>query len=217
MHTYPRRPRRTLARTVRRTWRRLRYRRIPYWTVVGIAVVVAAISWNATVHSAEQALAVWGTTTRVPVATARVEPGETVTGSVVDWREMPLGVVAGQPSLEPTGRIATDLILAGEVVAEERLAEPGASGTSSLVPTGARGIAVPVDDTLPPVEVGDRVELLAGTGAGTDAGAVAHTATTTGVVVAVSEDTITVAVRAADAGPVAAAVSLGAVSLALLP
>lgn len=216
MQTRPRRKRRTL----RRAWRQIRYRRIPYWTLVGLVGTIAFASWNSTLRAADEALTDWGETAHVPVAIARIEPGETITEANITWRELPLGLLAGEPSPDPAGRAATDLILTDEVVAEERLGAPGADGTAALVPTGALGIAVPLDDTIPPLDVGDRVELLANMAElseSTEDAPVGNRSVTSGTIVAVHEHSVTVAVPAQNAGPAASAVAYGAATLALRP
>src|SRR5690606_3585174 len=72
--------------------------------------------------------------------------------------------VAARAVDEPEGRVVTSVILAGEPVVAGRVAPAGRTGAAALVPPGHRAVAVPVTLAAPPVEVGDRVDVLVTSG-----------------------------------------------------
>ena len=126
----------------------------------------------------------------------------------------------GAVTSDAEGRVVVAPVAAGEVLLERRLAPAGLTGVAALVPAGHRAVAVPVDVALgvasPEVRVGDRVDVLAVfevTDAGEPpAGVVAGAVS----VVAVDEQSVTVAVRDDDAPRVAFAAARGTVALAVV-
>jgi Flp pilus assembly protein CpaB len=103
---------------------------------------------------------------------------------------------------DPVGRTARVDLVAGEVVLAGRL---GPRGLAALLPAGRRALAVPRAAGTPPLEAGQRVDLLA---AGTVVVAAA-------AVLAVDDSGTTVAVPEGSAPDVAQAIAAGAVTLAL--
>jgi Flp pilus assembly protein CpaB len=131
----------------------------------------------------------------------------------------------GDVAADPLGRLVTETIGQGEVLADRRLGLAGRSGPLALVPPGGRALSVPVDPTTPELAVGDRVDAFApvevvGSATAADlarsgssgARRVAQTAT----VVAVDDRAVTIAVSSIEAPAVARAVLDGAMVLALV-
>jgi Flp pilus assembly protein CpaB len=112
------------------------------------------------------------------------------------------------------GRTVRSAVYEGEVLTRPRVARDGAGGVAALLPEGTRAVAIPLsDDSAPPLQVGQRVDLVAvlagGGGAAPEAGALVAGAP----VLHVAERAATVAVEEADVARVAAALALGAVTV----
>lgn len=153
----------------------------------------------------------YGTRTSVVVAAHDLEPGVTVTEADLRSVDLPEALLAGTRVDDPRGRTVTTRVLTGEVIVGERLAPDGVTGPMALAPPGARGIAVPTSAGRPPVRVGDRVDVVAVV---LDSARATRTASG-GVVVAVDDDAITVAVAADEVGATARAALDGTAVLAL--
>lgn len=187
-----------------------------------IVVVIALLSGVAVagvVRAAEAARAAWGEGAPVLVATedltagAVLEPGN----ARVVTHPAPLVPGGALRALPDAARLAEPL-LAGEVVRAQHLAGAGSSAVSARLPPGTRAMAVPVEPgTTPPLEVGDRVEVLVALppeAAG--AGAPGFALATAVPVVAVTDAAVTVAVDRDTAPRLAVAFGQGAVTLALV-
>ncbi len=126
---------------------------------------------------------------------------------------VPAGALTGLPD----GVRLAHPVFAGEVVHEGRLAPAATSAAAARLPAGTRAVAVPREPaTTPPLEVGDRVDVLVALGpeaAGT--GAPGFALTTNAMVVDVAEAAVTVAVPRDAAPRLAVALTQGAVLLAL--
>ena len=185
-----------------------------------VAVVLAATSALLVLRITDRAEATvvrYGTEAPAWVAATDLEPGDVVdAGDVVAEHRPAAFVPSGAVEDDPTGRRVTAAVRAGEVVVEARLAGGDRRGASALVPEGWRAVALPAVDAVLPVEVGQRVVVLAAADAG-EGGAVGSAVAEDGVVVHVAEDgTVTVAVPAASASRVVAALAGGYVALALV-
>jgi pilus assembly protein CpaB len=194
---------------------------LAWWACAAVVALIAAAQVGRLDDEASARRQAWGAARVVVVARHDLAPGDVVGADdvvVVEWPTavLPDGAV-GEP---PVGRTVTATILAGEAVVARRLAPDGLGGVAALVPEGMRAVAVPSAGGLgvesPPLEVGDRVDVLATIDV-LDAdvaptGAVASDA----LVVAVGETAITVAVEAGDVEAVAYAVARGTVTLALV-
>lgn len=119
------------------------------------------------------------------------------------------------PAVDPVGRVVTAPVLAGEPIAAARVAPEGLDGVAALVGSGRRAVAIPTALPLPPLRVGDVVDVLAAD----------DTALTTGIgvriaaaaeVVAVDDQLTTVSVEPTEAVRVAGALAAGSVTLALI-
>jgi Flp pilus assembly protein CpaB len=193
-----------------------------------IAVVAGSLA-AATVQRAEQARAAYGEARRVPLAGADLAVGTKLTEADLIWSDLPVGLIPGGVATAPVGRVVTEPLVKGEVVAERRLSGADATGAAALVGPGRRALAVPVEATPPGLEIGDHVEAYAPatTGGsmadladladlaraqGSGARRVARDAT----VIAVDERSVTVSVAGTEAAGLAAAVLDGALTLALV-
>jgi len=145
---------------------RLRLHRgaVVYWSCVALIAAVAAVGVLTLLRHGAARNAAMGPTRRVVVATAAVQAGQPLAGHVeVQPRSRSMVPVHALRDL-PAGRVATAYIAPGEVVVTERVSGSPGSGPAALLPHGTRGVAVAVDDTGPPLRVGDRVDLLASSG-----------------------------------------------------
>jgi len=192
-----------LTRPTGRRRLRLRLRHpVPYWLAVAVLATLTVSSISRAAAAADAARDRWGDQVAVAVSTADAEPGETVRAAL---RLLPAGLVpAGAARVDVDGARAATWIGRGEIVLERRLAPAGLSPTAALLPPGTRGVAVPQGIAPLPVVVGDRVDVLA-----------PHVLAEDAVVVAVTDDAVTVAVRSAVAPRLVDAVAVGTVSLAL--
>lgn len=185
-----------------RHYRRLLRRPLPYWLATALLVALTVAAIGRTTESAAAARARWGRLVPVTVAAQDLEPGDVVGAGDVEARLLPAGVVpAGAFDGDPAGEVVTAWIAPGEVLLDRRL--------GSRLPPGTRGIAVPHGLARLPVEVGDRVDLLATDEVETVTVAVGAT------VVHVADDAVTVAVDERDVERVASAVTIAAVTLVL--
>jgi Flp pilus assembly protein CpaB len=187
--------------------------------VVAVAAATTAVLVTSVLSSAQAVRAGWGDTRPVAVvrravdAGARLAPGDV---EVVDWPDAL--VPSDALSHLPDRAIARVALADGEPLLATRLVRGGAGRVAATLPSGTRAVAVPTaPGTAPPVEVGDRVDVLVAVapdaaGGGPPGFAVA----TDALVVAVADDAVTVAVERSEAPRVAAALGMGAVTLALV-
>jgi len=198
-----------LLAPVRRTARRGRRSLALRWLLVAAAAALAAVQASALGAQAEAARQAWGEGVDVVVAARDLPAGRRVAATDVVVESRPQAVVpAGALSEPPVGSVLSAGVVAGEVLVGARVAPAGLGAVAALVPEGWRAVAVPTSASgfgppAPPVTVGDRVDLLA------------PDVVASGVVVAVGDDAVTVAVPARDAPAVADAAATVAVTLAL--
>jgi Flp pilus assembly protein CpaB len=201
-----------IPRPARRRRRlRLRIRRpIPYW-LAACALVVLTVSTIARVTSAAaDERARWGAPVDVVVAVHDLEPGDVLHADDVEVRRLPAALVARDAVHElDDGMVASAWTAAGEPLLAGRLAPAGLSPTAALLPTGTRGVAIPLGVAPLPVVTGDRVDVLATLDTSTVV--IARRA----LVIAVGEEGVTVAVDESAAGDVASAVVVASVTLVL--
>jgi Flp pilus assembly protein CpaB len=159
-----------------------------------------------------------GPTAAVVVATASLDVGAVVTVDDLEVRHLPADAVAHGAAADPddvTGRQVTAPIAAGEPVLDVRLAPVGLRGVAASTPPGWSAFAVPADAATPPVEVGQQVDLFAPTASAVALDGPAERIADGGLVVAVDDRRVTVAVRPADGPAVAAALAGTTVVLAV--
>lgn len=187
--------------------RRLLRRPVPWWVAAAVLTVVTTVTVARATGEAVAERARWGEDRPVVVALVDHEAGDRLRAEV---RLLPSAVVPDDALTElPAGGTAVSALAAGEVVLAHRVAPDGLSLVAARLPAGTRGVAVPHGIAPLPVEVGDRVDVLASFETGT------ATVATGALVVDVGEDAVTLAVDRADAAGVADAVTSGVVTLAL--
>jgi Flp pilus assembly protein CpaB len=160
---------------------------------------------------AEAARRRWGQDRAVAVAALDLPPGHTVGPADVRVVHWPLAV--GPPdalSAVAPGTVVSSAIGAGEPFVPRRLGRSQGGPVAAVLASGRRAVTVPVGDAPPPVEPGDRVDLVAA-GLALDARVVARDAD----VVRRDEHAVTVAVDAADLEAVAGALVNGTVVVAV--
>lgn len=187
--------------------------------LVAAVALLCGAAVAATVQQAEDSRAAWGRPTRVLIATQDIAAGERLdhgnTRMVAHPTALvPIGVMTALPT---EGRV-TAPVYEGEVVRRERLAPVRASAVAARLPPGTRAVAVPVEPgTMPPVGVGDLVEVLVALAPEVAGGGAPGFALATDVpVVEVTDVAVTIAVSRDVAPRLAVAFGQGAVTLALV-
>lgn len=211
MHRPPARLRRRRSRA--RPLARLRRHPSIFWIVAAVAALAATLSTENLLATQEELQMRWGPVASVPVASADLPMGTALGADDVVLRDLPRLLVPEGVASDPVGRVVVEPILAGEPIVSARLAGAGATGTAALVPPGSVAVAVPRVQPLPPLEVGDRVDVLSSPLA--DMVDTAEVVARTARVVAVTEEAVTVAVDADDAGDVGYAALQGLATLVL--
>lgn len=190
------------------------------WWFAAVTLALLTAAWVLSLsHRAESTLAAYGRRRAVVVAARAMPAGHVVRAGDVRRRSQPAGLVpAGALQEPPVGRTLSAAVVAGEVVVGERVAPSGRSGVAALLPSGTRGVAVPVDQKGLRLRVGDVVDVLAtfDTDAAAPSGDPTFPVAEEAMVVDVDDGAVTVAVGADDAPRVAFALAQGVVTLALV-
>lgn len=204
----PSRRRRTSRLVELGVWRRRRLARLP---VGPILLVTAAALALVSLRASPTDLALDSASSEpVVVATVELPSGSVVDLDDIEVRTYPLVAVpptAATATDQVVGRLVTASILEGEPIVGARLAPDGLVGIAAATPPSWSAFALPVDANVPDAVVGQAVDLYAlasstdGAAPEADARRVARGA----LVVAVDDEQVTVAVRAADAPAVAGA------------
>lgn len=212
---HPWKPRRGLRLTLRRS-------AALWWAMtIGLALLTTVIV-SSSLGTATRAAAAWGSERQVWVVQEPIDTGDVIGAASVRRRRLPRGVVpegalGGESS--PLGEATRVALHRGEIVLRQRLAGRGARGVAAMVAPGYRAVALPYDDQMPAVVVGDRVDVLATFDVGDEAGdapsAPSFTLARAVEVLAVTARAVTVAVEVDDAPRVAFALAKGAIALAL--
>jgi hypothetical protein len=178
-------------------------------TVLTLALALVAGAITAGVVSrASAVIDAYGPRVSVATATRELDIGDEIGPDDVSRRELPVALVAGTPLDDPVGRVVTSSVL----VVAERVAPDGVRGPMALAPPGSRGLTIEVTERRPPVSVGDRVDVLA---VPLDGSTRAQRVAEEGVVVDVTDEAITVAVRSDEMAATARAVLEGTAIVAL--
>ncbi len=206
----PRRPRPGLALR--------RQPRIRTALVVAVGLLCGS-GVTATVHQADTARAAWGQITPVLVAHRDLAAGDRLDAQSTRWVDHPGPLVPPDALTElPSDGRLTQPVYEGEILRRERLAPAGTSAVAARLPDDTRAVAVPSEPgTTPPLEVGDRVDVLVAMAPETAGGGPPGFALATGVaVVEVTEAAVTLAMPRDAAPRLAVAFSQAAVTLALV-
>lgn len=188
--------------------RLLRHRIVRTTAVVAIGISVA-LSLAAKSEALDHQRSEWGDVATVLIVNEQVEPGELVAGSV-ELRELPRAVVpAGSVDVTVSGSRAKVALYPGEVVLRQRVTS--APGEPHALPIGTVALTVPIVRLVPFLADGDLVDLWTVDSANFSSRRVAANV----VVLAFTEDEITVAVREERVGTVTAS-SLRPVTITLI-
>jgi pilus assembly protein CpaB len=181
----------------------------------GLAV---ALGVHGAITGAQEARDRWGTEVAVLVARADLPVGHVLGPADTEVRALPAALVPrGAITGSSTGRVVRHPVVEGEPLVATRLAPEGLTGVAALLPEGTVAVAVPTDPaTTPPLEVGDRVDVLVAPAPASVEGPPPVRAASGATVVAVGEVSATVAVPTSRAPTVAFAAGTGAVALALV-
>jgi pilus assembly protein CpaB len=203
---------------------RLRRREVLWWvTALGLAVLTVTIVAGATGRG-DAAAERWGRPRTVLATNGPLEIGQVIGPGDVGPAEWPATLVPPDAVTEDAeGRVVAATMAAGELVVEGRLAPDGLRGPVALLPPDTRALAVP--DVLGGLDLrpGDRVDLLAvddpfalgGEPSGAPPAPTARVVAAGATVVAVADDSTTVAVPLEQVAEVAATLGQGVVTLAL--
>ena len=189
-------------------------RPLVYWTAVGLLLVTTVVGVARQSDRQRQLTETYGELRNVPVAATLIRPGEPLDAEAVRWEQRPAaGVPPGAVTDLTEGALAAEAIYAGEVIHGERVAGSG-SGLSSRLTPGVAAVSVPTSYGVPPVQPGDRVDLLAtfdsfADGAAPEASSVARNAT----VLESGEDAVTVAIQASEVSSTVSALIWGTVTV----
>lgn len=221
----------TIRQRVRRTrgWRTLRRSALLWWTAAAVVGALTAAVVAQSLSRVEAESARWGRMQRVWVMHQPIEAGVALTRGDVGLESRPRGLVpagALDAASSPLGRAARIELTAGQVLVATHLAGGAVRGPAAAIAPGRLGVGIPSGPGMPPVRVGDQVDVLAtfDVGGSDLEGAAAQPDSTAppsfsvavdAEVLVVSPTTITVSVDALDAPRVAFAVARGAVTLAL--
>jgi Flp pilus assembly protein CpaB len=128
------------------------------------ALLALVTAWYAgtTVAGAEAAKRRWGSDRAVAVAARHLDAGTTVAEDDVRVERWPAGVVpAGALDGAPNGRVVVQPVEPGEALLAARLAPDGLHGLAARLPPGWRAFAVPSGQGALRLEPGDVVDVLA--------------------------------------------------------
>jgi len=188
------------------------------WIATAVLAVLALCWVLSTVTGAHNERSAWGRRRTVPIATDTLTPGHVITPSDISLQERPVAVLPEDIEESPVGQTVTRLISKNETVTSHRLAGGTRSGPYAFLDSDTIGLAIPVDSATPPVSIGDHVALFAPSevvatqsrGSGP-----AQNVADDAVVIAIDDQTITVAVKQIDAPSVARALLASTVIIAL--
>lgn len=132
-------------------------RRLLRRAVIAAGLGAALILWLSTVSAIQDERSRWTSAATVAVLVDAREAGEEVGAEHVELVELPLGALPDDAivSGEAFGGAASGPLYPGDVLRRRDIHE-----NLDVVPSGQRAIAIPVDDNVPLVEPGDRVELI---------------------------------------------------------
>jgi hypothetical protein len=180
--------------------------------VIAGLLCCAALTYFITLSRMQSATSSLGKTTSVLIATSNIKPGDLITPQLFEVRTFPRSAVA-QTALHDVqiGSIAQQSISSGELLTTTNT---GTSTTKQLqLPVGFRSVAIVPPAALPPMQVGDHVDIIAnGVVLAADALVLSLIENTPGTVTGVITGVI-VAVQAELSAAVASATAIGDATL----
>ncbi len=128
--------------------------------VIAGLVCCAALTFFITLSRMQSATASLGLTTPVLIATSSIEPGDIITSQLFSPRALPRSAVAPTALHDlQTGLVAQQSISIGELLTTTNT---GTSTSKQLqLPIGFRSVAIVPPAALPPMQVGDHVDIIA--------------------------------------------------------
>jgi hypothetical protein len=181
--------------------------------VIAVLVSCAGLTFFVTLSRMQSATASLGLTTPVLIATSIIEPGDTITTQLFSLRTLPRSAVAPTALHDvQIGLVAQQPISIGELLTTTNT---GTSTSKQLqLPVGFRSVAVVPPAALPPMQVGDHVDIIAnGVVLAADALVLSLMENTTGEVTGVKVTGVIVAVQAELSAAVASAAAIGDATL----
>ena len=123
-------------------------------------VCCAGLTFFVTLSRMQSATASLGLTTPVLIATNNIEPGDLITTQLFSLRTLPRAAVAPTALHDlQTGLVAQQSISIGELLTTTNT---GTSTSKQLqLPIGFRSVAIVPPAALPPMQVGDHVDIIA--------------------------------------------------------
>jgi len=176
--------------------------------VIAGLVCCAALTFFVTMSRMQSATASLGSTTPVLIATRSIEPGDIITPQLFSPHTLPRSAVAPTALHDvQIGLVAQQSISIGELLTTTNT---GTSTSKQLqLPVGFRSVAIVPPAALPPIQVGDHVDIIAnGVVLAADALVLSLLENTTGVITGVI-----VAVQAELSAAVASAAAIGDATL----
>ena len=175
--------------------------------VIAGLVCCAALTFFITLSRMQSATASLGLTTPVLISSSNIEPGDIITSQLFSLRTLPRSAVSPTALHDlQTGLVAQQSISIGELLTTTNT---GTSTTKQLqLPAGFRSVAIVPPAALPPMQVGDHVDIIAnGVVLAADALVLGLIEDTIGVIVAVQADLSAVVASAAAIGDATLVVS----------
>ena len=175
--------------------------------VIAGLVCCAALTFFITLSGMQSATTSLGLTTPVLIASSNIEPGDIITTQLFSLRTLPRSAVAPTAlhNLQ-TGLVAQQSISIGELLTTTNT---GTSTSKQLqLPAGFRSVAIVPPAALPPMQVGDHVDIIAnGIVLAADALVLSLIEDTIGVIVAVPAELSAAVASAAAIGDATLVVS----------
>jgi len=176
--------------------------------VIAGLVCCAALTFFVTMSRMQSATSSLGKTTSVLIATSDIKPGDLITPQLFNRHTLPRSAVAPTALHDvQIGLVAQQSISIGELLTTTNT---GTSTSKQLqLPVGFRSVAIMPPAALPPIQVGDHVDIIAnGVVLAADALVLSLMENTTGVITGVI-----VAVQAELSAAVASAAAIGDATL----
>ena len=175
--------------------------------VIAGLVCCAALTFFITLSRMQSATTSLGLTTPVLIASSNIEPGDIITTQLFSLRTLPRSAVTPTALHDlQTGLVAQQSISIGELLTTTNT---GTSTSKQLqLPIGFRSVAIVPPAALPPMQVGDHVDIIAnGVVLAADALVLSLIENTPGVIVAVPADLSAAVASAAAIGDATLVVS----------
>lgn len=210
--TLARRPRRRLVVALRR-------QPVVFWTVTALAAGLTYLGVQAATARIDAGAEAYGDLVPVVVVARDLDAGTTLVDGDLRTAQLPAALVPdGSYTDAPVGRALRAPVVAGEALVDSRLAPDGSIGVAATLAPDERAIAVPTDHHRAPLEVGQRVDVLATVDPSLTGGREPTTAVAVGArVLDVDDAGITVAVGRDDADRVATALATAVVTVVVAP